>query len=430
MTTSNCIRLVRKSYTASINTLEVIAMMQENKIKTIQKIEKNRDLSELIREKAVFTKEEVIRGLDEDFDLRGANLEGLDLREVNFSETDLTGVNFTGANLEKSDFNRATLNGAHLSGANFSRAYMKMALLRRCICVRVDFSHANLLSADFREAIIEECDFNRAELGAYFSKAHISKVDFSKEEMTCATFIGAHLKDVNFKGTNLRFGNFDDAIINDADFRGAEMEGITFKGTHLHNVEIDTWEIKKESLVGACISGASFQKSRDETQRQSMEIRRQLVAECLHRKIKFAGGKKKKHIVVMERNQMRIAPLYLGTNLRISDNDDGVDETEYEADDTNPYVNLDYNGNFVWLTMHVTSIDKMSEGKDSIIEISGTDVRNGEKLTAHISCERHSNPDFDAVLEFECNKDYMIIQKNGFWIAPPVKIMSRYNPKD
>ena len=72
---------------------------------------------------------------------------------------------------------------------------------------------------------------------------------------------------------------------------------------------------------------------------------------------------------------------------------------------------------FTDITMHVTSIENKSKGQESIIEVNGR-YKNGKEGRIFGINRKNPNPDIDKVLGLECNRDYMIISRNGFWIVP------------
>lgn len=75
------------------------------------------------------------------FDLQGADLSGLNLREIR-----LNAANLAGANLEGADLSEARLNAVNLRDCNLRRANLTGATLHR----------ADLRGADLRDAQIDE----------------------------------------------------------------------------------------------------------------------------------------------------------------------------------------------------------------------------------------------------------------------------------
>lgn len=93
-------------------------------------------------------------------DLHGANLQGHDLRYINFSNSNLQGANLRQANLSFSN-----LSNANLSQANLSQVNMQSASL-----IKTNLSQANLTGAKVNLSSFNQNDF---------SQANISDIDFT-----------------------------------------------------------------------------------------------------------------------------------------------------------------------------------------------------------------------------------------------------------
>jgi uncharacterized protein YjbI with pentapeptide repeats len=91
--------------------------------------------------------------------LRGANLNGVDLREAN-----LNGANLIRANLREANLNGAKLITAYLIEANLNDAYLTGAVLRGADLREANLSEANLRGADLREANLSEANLIEADL--------------------------------------------------------------------------------------------------------------------------------------------------------------------------------------------------------------------------------------------------------------------------
>lgn len=72
-------------------------------------------------------------------DLRGANLDGADLRCANCTDSDLSGAKIRGAEL-----GRANLTGSRLVGADLSRTALRGADLSECVLIRTNLTDADL----------------------------------------------------------------------------------------------------------------------------------------------------------------------------------------------------------------------------------------------------------------------------------------------
>src|SRR6266478_1764923 len=115
-------------------------------------------------------------------DFSGANLEKLNLTEVNLRRTyldDLNGgfpieANLTNTNLTNANLTKADLTGANLTGANLSRANLNHAQL----------DYADLTDADFTGADLVETNFSGACLkGTNLAGAHMKLTFFGNIDL-------------------------------------------------------------------------------------------------------------------------------------------------------------------------------------------------------------------------------------------------------
>jgi len=92
-------------------------------------------------------------------DLRGMDLSGITLSQINLTYADLRSVDFIGADLQKVNFTHANLQGADFTGANLQGSI---------------FSYANLENTCFWEADLRRTDFDYSSLSeAIFRKANL-----------------------------------------------------------------------------------------------------------------------------------------------------------------------------------------------------------------------------------------------------------------
>ena len=116
--------------------------------------------------------------------LRGSDISGANLVDVDFTSTDLRDTNLLASNLEKATLVRASLADANAKGAKFNRieAY------------RTDFSRIDAQGAIFASAEMQRSTFNGANL---------ADVDFTKAELGRAEFGGATITGSRFELANL-----------------------------------------------------------------------------------------------------------------------------------------------------------------------------------------------------------------------------------
>jgi uncharacterized protein YjbI with pentapeptide repeats len=120
--------------------------------------------------------------------LKGSDLSGANLVEVDFSFTDLRNTNLLASNLEKAKLVRASLSGAKAKGTKFDRieAY------------RTDFSQIDAEGATFASAEMQR---------SAFVVANLVNVNFAKAELGRAEFDGATISGSNFELANLARAN-------------------------------------------------------------------------------------------------------------------------------------------------------------------------------------------------------------------------------
>ena len=172
-------------------------------------------------------------------------LDGLDLRHCNMTNTSFFG---------------AYLRGANLSGAKMERAYLNLARLENA-----DLSHANLKEATIFQAIFDKTIFKGADLTNARMIGTLGNVDMSDANVTHGRFgldignqpmgamrfdaIGGNFANSNFEGadinrTNVRFANFRHANLRNtnlfrADFSKADLTGADITGADLNEAILD-----------------------------------------------------------------------------------------------------------------------------------------------------------------------------------------------
>lgn len=119
---------------------------------------------------------------------RGADLRGVDLREVDLRGAVLQDVDLQGADLEGADLRYADLRGANLTGVDLSRVNLYGAKLSRVNLRGARLSGANLVDVDMRGADLRDADLGDADLrGADLRGANLRNTDLW----------GANLEEVN-----------------------------------------------------------------------------------------------------------------------------------------------------------------------------------------------------------------------------------------
>ncbi|MGK7942772.1 MAG: pentapeptide repeat-containing protein [Crocosphaera sp.] len=111
----------------------------------------------------------------QDFQLRRADLRGINLCNTDFTGVDLSyanlrDVDFSGVDLRDAYLNEADLTGANLTGANLGDASLIKIYLIKANCYQTNFSGAYLNGAYLTKSTFKEAQFN----GAYLNGAKLS----------------------------------------------------------------------------------------------------------------------------------------------------------------------------------------------------------------------------------------------------------------
>jgi uncharacterized protein YjbI with pentapeptide repeats len=230
-------------------------------------------------------------------DLSEYELQGLDLRGFDFSDTvlndirivgcDLRGCSFRSAKCERMFVKDSKLSGTNFSGANlnnadFSNGLFKSGKFRGSVAVgendvgldlrkatfhSTKMSHAKFHKADFRGSKISKAVLKSADLrGADFRGADIAASNFSQANLTGAIFHSVNLNKSKFNGANIRR-----AFIERANFAGAELQGAvlrncqasrsSFTGCDLRSVDLKGIHLEAANLGGVLADGVDFSGS-------------------------------------------------------------------------------------------------------------------------------------------------------------------------
>ena len=132
-------------------------------------------------------------------ELNKADLQGINLKEVNFR-----GATLVWANLTNCKFNRAKLRGANLIKSDLSGAYFYKADLTEANLSYADLTEANLYRANLKLANIYRANLNKANLNkANLSEANLNNAILTKANLTRGNLYKASLVSTNFEGADI-----------------------------------------------------------------------------------------------------------------------------------------------------------------------------------------------------------------------------------
>ncbi len=104
------------------------------------------------------------RVIDQIFDLRNANLFGMNLNGCNLSGANLINADLSDTNLRGADLNGANLSGANLISADLSNTYLISADLSGTYLISANLSNANLSNANLSNADLRGADLRGTNL--------------------------------------------------------------------------------------------------------------------------------------------------------------------------------------------------------------------------------------------------------------------------
>ncbi len=111
-----------------------------------------------------YTREQILRLIEESGGPEGLDLSGRDLVEIDLSGVDLHGAILARADLSEADLRRVNLEGANLSWAVLQEADLRWADLRGANLYKADLRMAKLRWADLSGADVEGADFSGVDL--------------------------------------------------------------------------------------------------------------------------------------------------------------------------------------------------------------------------------------------------------------------------
>jgi len=176
-----------------------------------------------------------------DWELRGANLSGLDLSKCDFSGADLIGCDLSGSNLSDSDFSGAW--GAHanlvksiIDRVNFSSANLGCADLSFSTGTRLTFKETILTGAAMANCVLSDSRFEKADFSnvsfvrsklqnCYFSHSRFMKIRTMPQAPESGTHPGADPDRLFFDETDFSGSLFEKALFMKIDFRRVCFSG-------------------------------------------------------------------------------------------------------------------------------------------------------------------------------------------------------------
>ena len=227
-----------------------------------------------------------LKGIDlEKIQLLGANLENADLTNAKLYQTDLRRSNLRNACLIGADGTEADFRGANFFNANlssilikakFSHAILEKAYLKKANLLEADFTEANLLKANFVDANLKKAKFTKSILKeakfhepllnqSDFYKADLSKCDLAQANLTGANLTEANLTEANLSGSDLKLAYLVNANLSKANLTGVNLQGAhleeanatkaIFTGAKLTRAHLFDINLSDADITGTILSG-------------------------------------------------------------------------------------------------------------------------------------------------------------------------------
>ncbi|HEX7704809.1 MAG TPA: pentapeptide repeat-containing protein [Kofleriaceae bacterium] len=181
--------------------------------------------------------------------MRGGELTGSRLEQLNLADADLVGTELGRAELFEVDLARARVETATLTGA---------------LLVRCTFTGAMAENASFSSAVAKHCGFGGAKLAtSQWTKARVehcvfTDADIADAELGLAHFIDCDLRNASFAGAVLA-----GAVFERCDLRGVNLSGADLRGTSFVHCAFSTAFGQPIATAGWLVTAADFSDRAD-----------------------------------------------------------------------------------------------------------------------------------------------------------------------
>ncbi|MCW1100213.1 pentapeptide repeat-containing protein [Streptomyces sp. RS2] len=181
-------------------------------------------------------------------DLRGSQLTGAVIRDVNLCYANLQRVELTGARLDD-----VMLTGAHLAAATLTGAVLLDGDLSDVIAPTSDFTGVSVVGTRFTNAVLTDTTL----VGADFSH-----VDFSHASMVRADLKGAFLMKAVLRYSRLEHADLRGARLEGADLTEADLVGACLAEADLTGAVLGGANLAHADLAGADLAAADLGSAR------------------------------------------------------------------------------------------------------------------------------------------------------------------------
>lgn len=218
-------------------------------------------------------------------DLAGLTLHSVDFSNANLEKSDLTEADLTEANLMRANmagidgssmklvdavgmrakFKEAWLDGVDLTGGDFAQANFSEANLKGSQGRHVRMPQARLKGVDASEVVWPEADLSEAKLHqAVFRGADLTSVDLTASVGAEVDFSGARLDgmrapEAKFKGARFTEAKMARAVLQRADLSSTELVGADLSMSDLSQANLQGANLTNANLKGAVLADANLE---------------------------------------------------------------------------------------------------------------------------------------------------------------------------
>jgi len=214
-----------------------------------------------------YTREKILKLIEENGEPKGLDLSGKDLSGIDLSREAIAveliaieldrapdetpvwynkwrgGINLKGANLQDANLQGANLQGANLRGTNLQEAELRDVNLQGAKLGNVNLQRAKLRNANLQEAKLQNVNLQGAKLrGANLQEAKPWGANLQRADLRGTNLQGAELRGANLQGADLRYSRLGKVDF----FTVVSLEGAYFYGAFL-----DDTRMRREQLGGA-----------------------------------------------------------------------------------------------------------------------------------------------------------------------------------
>jgi len=180
------------------------------------------------------------------------------------SQCDLSNKRMNGMTLKDANFSGSIFNNSNLSGGNFNGSNLTGSHFRKALLYSVEGQNVNMNGADLQDATLTEAKLgNSIFIGSNFRRADLTRGQFQDGDFRKTSFERATATDANFQNGNFSEAKLDHINLHKATLDGGNFTGVTFgnaimlDATMMAAVLTDadlsmTQGLKQEQLNAAC----------------------------------------------------------------------------------------------------------------------------------------------------------------------------------